>query len=879
MATGHTALARTQFLSALEAFTRANALRNKTSPEALLGMARASYGQGVFTESLRSADRALKYVAERPDVAAAIHYQRGLALTALATGPDDARLPDAERSFQAAAALDRQLSVAIYQRGAALLMAYRDAEGIAELKRFLSASHQGPEREAARQLIGEPRRARARFAAPQFSLTTPDGVTVDSRSLAGKVVVLDFWGTWCPPCRVNTPGLVTLYEQYKDEPLVFVGIGVAEKSVDAWRSYIDQHRMRWIHALDTGSPDDVAQVFRIDAVPDYIVIDGEGIIRARLQEWGPEGPVALEQSILKSLALSAAPQSRSVMAPRGFGHAVSPDGRSLAYIERGDIIVVDLQTRETRTLTARPAGDTNAPATQFAWARSGQEIFYHRRDTPGLDSELFAVTVSDGRSRVVAPRRPYRGIADSSPDGSSLLVWTSETEAMRQLAVLSLADGSTRTLREVNSVLAAFSVDGRLVAYEQRRAADGNGDIRLMSRDGSADRPLVASPADERFLGWTPDGKSIVYSSDAAGTNDIWIADVTGGLAHAEPRLLRKNVGEVTSLGISPAGDLFYRVWAKSQLYTLTLDRQSGTPTGRPTRLNVSNVGGHSAPVWSPDGTELVFKTRIRGDSPESASLTFMTVASNALRTIVPEMPRLEGRTEAGIPGWIDWSSAHRSLLVDGALYTFGPRPKGAYAVDPRDGEATMIVSKPEKTVSVNQAKWLAGGRSVVYLESWTAVVVRDLETGAERRIYDSGLTDPTLDSLAISPDRTTVAFRDHRQGRILAVPVTGGEALSVAKAKGPAGWPASSLAWTADSRHVIFSDAADGQQHELWRATISGGSPIKLGIATDREISELAMSPDGRTLVLVMADGEAPPGLRALDRLVPPVLSSTPGK
>lgn len=94
---GDVALADGQFMSALEAFARANALRNRTSPEAWLGMARASYGQGVFGESLRSADRALKHATDDPNLEAAIHHQRGLCLSAVATGPDDPRLSTRRR--------------------------------------------------------------------------------------------------------------------------------------------------------------------------------------------------------------------------------------------------------------------------------------------------------------------------------------------------------------------------------------------------------------------------------------------------------------------------------------------------------------------------------------------------------------------------------------------------------------------------------------------------------------------------------------------------------------------------------------------------------------------------------------------------------------
>ena len=869
MRRGDLALADGQFMSALEAFTRANALRHRTSPEAWLGMARASYGQRVFGESLRSADRALKHAIDDPQLKAAIHHQRGLCMSAVATGPDDPRLSDAAASFQSALDLDPRLSTAMYHRGIALMAAYRDDEGLADLRQFLTRVQDELEGEEARRLVESPRRARERFAAPRFSLTTAEGKTVDSTGLAGKVVVLDFWGTWCPPCRANTPGLVRLYEKYKHEPLVFIGVGVGEKSIDTWRSYVAEHGMNWVHALDTGKADEIAQLFRVSAVPQYVVIDGDNIIRTRLQEWGAEGPVALEAAIRKALAVASGRESRAVATPRGFGHAVSPDGRSIAYMDRGELIVSDLRTGEIRKLTTRAATDVPF-VSHFVWARSGAEIFYQRLTAPDADAELFSVRLGDGQSRAIGPRRNYRGLADSSPDGRQVLAWIAAGDGLRQLSLVSVTDGSVRKLLDINANIAKFSADGRYIAYDRRPPGGGSADIHILTGDSAADNAAIVSPAHERPLDWTPDGRSLLFASDRDGTNDIWIIDVKAGLPQGEPRLLRRNVGEVSSLGMSAAGDLFYRVWAKPHLFTVALDSITGMPSSRPVRAATANINGHGAPTWSPDGRELVFKTRTRDDVDDWQALTVLTIGSNATRTILPEMPTLDGQTAAGMPGWLDWSREHRSLLVDGALYPFGRRPKGAYTIDlASDGEATMVISKPHSTVSVNQAKWLAGGHTVVYLESWTAVVVRDLETGTEQRLYDSKATNPTLDSLAISPDRRFIAFRDHRQGKVFVMPVGGGDARIVASAKGPEGWPVAALTWTADGRFVIFADRAD-RQHELWRIPVAGGSPVKLGLSLDREIDAIAMSPDGRTLAITMADGEDPPGIRVIDRLVP---------
>ncbi len=88
-----------------------------------------------------------------------------------------------------------------------------------------------------------------RTPAPEFEFVTRDGEHLSSRDLRGSVVLLDFWGTWCGPCRSATPDLVKLHRKFvsdaADGHLVIISVAENEKSEGAWSSYIDKAGMIW----------------------------------------------------------------------------------------------------------------------------------------------------------------------------------------------------------------------------------------------------------------------------------------------------------------------------------------------------------------------------------------------------------------------------------------------------------------------------------------------------------------------------------------------------------------------------------------------------------------------------------------------------------
>lgn len=277
-------LARRQYEDALRIYKDANALRDKKSPKAMIGMARAYQGLKAHKSAAETCTDLLKISGDDKVLEAEARNMRGVSLFALADKADDKRWKQAEEDFRSVMAMADTYPVAQYNLGMTLLKQLRDEEGIRELRAFIDRAGAMPEAASAKKYIDNPRRARENFA-PDFSFTTMEGDFLSSDELRGKVVLIDFWATWCAPCVHATPNLTRIQKKYKDDPFVILGIS-ADRDQAPWKEFIAKHRLEWAHFYDDRRQ--MASRFAVNAYPTYIIIDHEGIVRYRQQGWNPQ---------------------------------------------------------------------------------------------------------------------------------------------------------------------------------------------------------------------------------------------------------------------------------------------------------------------------------------------------------------------------------------------------------------------------------------------------------------------------------------------------------------------------------------------------------------------------------------------------------------
>ena len=133
--------------------------------------------------------------------------------------------------------------------------------------------------------------------AKDFSLTTLDGATIDLAGLRGKVVMLDFWASWCAPCRYEAPDLARVYLDYADRAVEFVGVDIWDQRQDAI-DHVDRYQITYPNGVDDRGM--IAITYGVRGIPEKVFIDQDGVIVKKFV--GPVDPETLRSTLNELLA-------------------------------------------------------------------------------------------------------------------------------------------------------------------------------------------------------------------------------------------------------------------------------------------------------------------------------------------------------------------------------------------------------------------------------------------------------------------------------------------------------------------------------------------------------------------------------------------------
>ena len=199
---------------------------------------------------------------------------------------------------------------AVFGDGKALAHLHQDDAAKARFEQFAKMASPDDElsRQRALRFVADPELARAKMA-PPFNITTADGQKLSLDALRGKVILMDFWATWCGPCREAMPHMRDIAKKFKGEPLIVLSVSLDDDE-QKWKEFIQKNEMTWPQYRDPGAlKGQMAELFTVHAIPHTFTIDADGVLQDE-----HIGDAAVEGKLKKLIARAHEVQNSSTTA-------------------------------------------------------------------------------------------------------------------------------------------------------------------------------------------------------------------------------------------------------------------------------------------------------------------------------------------------------------------------------------------------------------------------------------------------------------------------------------------------------------------------------------------------------------------------------------
>ncbi|MGB8475954.1 MAG: redoxin domain-containing protein [Candidatus Acidiferrum sp.] len=217
--------------------------------------------------------------AQGPRNIAIAHFEAGVVL--FEEGLDkhkDQLFSESHGEFTKALTAASNFPDALFLDGKALAHLKQDDAAKAQFEKYVKIDvSDSLHRRRALRYINDPELARARMA-PAFSVTTLSGKQLSLDDMAGKVVLIDFWATWCQPCREALPHMQKIIKKFQGQPLVVLSVSL-DSDEQKWKDFIAKNDMTWFHYRDGGFTGPISNLFGVRAIPQTFTIDADGVLQ------------------------------------------------------------------------------------------------------------------------------------------------------------------------------------------------------------------------------------------------------------------------------------------------------------------------------------------------------------------------------------------------------------------------------------------------------------------------------------------------------------------------------------------------------------------------------------------------------------------------
>ncbi len=288
----------------LENWKHANKIAHNACEECLHQIVDLQLRTGAYKDAVASTQQ-WEAVASTDRDKLEAKLKRGMALMRFNGGqPKTPEVTQAEAAFHDVLVKAPHARDAIFEEGRALAMLGRNDEAKAMFAQYVDLTPASDKLQSRAEHFSDDPHLATMQMAPPFRLVTAQGEALNLDDMNGRVVLLDFWATWCGPCKETLPEVARLAKRYKDDPMVVIISVSQDADKSAWENFIAKNNMTWPQYRDKGNA--LSSAYGVTAIPHFFTIDTNGVLKT--EQVGSNSNVSVVVDDLVKKAHKAAAQ-------------------------------------------------------------------------------------------------------------------------------------------------------------------------------------------------------------------------------------------------------------------------------------------------------------------------------------------------------------------------------------------------------------------------------------------------------------------------------------------------------------------------------------------------------------------------------------------
>jgi thiol-disulfide isomerase/thioredoxin len=295
---------------AADAYKKANKIAGGQCEECLQGLFQMQIWDGSNKDAIATANMLIAQAANPLDKSLCQSELAQAMMAQAGNKPKPAQLEAIHAEFQQAIASYPKNASAYFLDGKVLAQMGKMDEASADFKQCLTCSSPKDPAHLRAQHFAENPELSLHKMAPAFEVTALDGSRFNLDAMGGRVVLIDFWATWCGPCNEELPHMKKIAKEFAGQPLVIISVSW-DSDEAKWKDFIQKNGMTWIQYRDADHS--LSNLFGINAIPHYFTIDADGVLTAEMLGEGSDVEGKLKKLITKAREAQVAQQTPATL--------------------------------------------------------------------------------------------------------------------------------------------------------------------------------------------------------------------------------------------------------------------------------------------------------------------------------------------------------------------------------------------------------------------------------------------------------------------------------------------------------------------------------------------------------------------------------------